>query len=87
MLGKNIIYGIQPVYEILKYKYEYIYEIYILYDSEKDFKHQFLMTLIKKRKIKINFLFRKKIKKVFPKINDCNHHNRFFSDRILARCY
>ena len=70
----NIIYGVQPVYEFIKYKYNNIYEVYILYDKIKIFKHKYLVKLLYKKKINVNYINKNKFNKLYN-IKNINHQN------------
>lgn len=74
MKNKNIVYGIQTIYEMLKYQHENIYEIFILCSSSKTFEHKYLIKLIKKREIKISFLEKNQTEKILS-IENINHQN------------
>ena len=75
----EIIYGIQTIYELIKYKYDIIYEIYILSEDMESFKHQYIIDILRKRKINIFYVNKIKILKILKKdvvnINEINHQN------------
>ena len=69
-----LVYGIQPIYEILKYRHNTICEIFILITAEKLFKNKFLIELIKKRRVKLTFIDKNHMNKLFG-AKKYNHQN------------